>query len=140
MYFSATPCVSQADPISRLPSINQALGAHDGMDPCTLCCYQVPTWIFCLGDAFRHGYSARGVNLDMFFLIGGAFRHDYSVRGRIQGYSAGRAFRHGYSVRGVHLDLVILPWGAFILGCSLPGVALRHGYSDKGCIQTWLFC
>ncbi len=57
MYFSATPCVSQADPISRLPSINQALGAHDGMDP-----------VHCVVTKSRHGYSALGTHLDMVIL------------------------------------------------------------------------
>jgi hypothetical protein len=52
MYFSATPCVSQADPISRLPSINQALGAHDGMDP-----------VHCVVTKSRHDYSALGTDL-----------------------------------------------------------------------------
>ncbi len=43
--------------------------------PCTLCCYHVSTWLFCLGDGFRHSILVI-LYLDRVLLPEDAFWHE----------------------------------------------------------------
>jgi hypothetical protein len=81
----------------------------------------------------------------MVILPGGAFRHGYSARGvdacRHACFFQWCAFRHSYPNRVMHLDMVILSRGWMHVDMVvLPGeVHLDMVILLEGCIQTRLF-